>query len=420
MKKKITIIAFIIMVIIQLITLDIKEIDSINGKIENKKAENTSFSKDITYKWEWHAKSDNLMGYGLWTPSNAKDFQSVPLILYLHGWDGTVKTDAVLKGECISGIWNKSAWKNAGFENFCAYVLAPSEGTTSGDWKDSTSTNAVKKLLDTIISKYNIDKKNVIVCGHSKGGTGALYYASALSQYFSKCMAASPFHAGPFNKSMDTYTFFSWTADDAYPTYYNYCKNAFGEARTRKDTGGGHGSTFFSAVTDDSGKVHGTKGNKRSDLVEWMLKDWVPKPNISLDRVSLTLPTEQIKQIKIVSDDKNISATWTSSDKTVAEVDAKGVITALKEGKTTITAKVGTTELKCNVTVSGKLGDVDKDGTITSFDAYKTLKASVDSLTGTKIDEQTVLTSDVNKNTKVESEDAYEILKYSIGLINKF
>ena len=151
-----------------------------------------------------------------------------------------------------------------------------------------------------------------------------------------------------------------------------------------------------------------------------MFEGYVPKPKISLDRESLTLPIEQIKQLKIVSDDANVSATWTSSDTTVAEVDTNGLIKALKEGETTITAKVGTTELKCSVTVSGKLGDVDKDGQITSFDAYKTLKASVDSLTGTNLDEEIVLTSDVNKNTKVESEDAYEILKYSIGLINKF
>ena len=75
-----------------------------------------------------------------------------------------------------------------------------------------------------------------------------------------------------------------------------------------------------------------------------MLEDWVPKPKISLDRESLTLPIDQIKKIKIVSEDKNNSITWTSSDKTVAEVDTNGLVTALKEGTATITAKVGTVE----------------------------------------------------------------------------
>ena len=153
-----------------------------------------------------------------------------------------------------------------------------------------------------------------------------------------------------------------------------------------------------------------------------MLEDWDPKLKMNFDREKLILPSQQIKKLNIISSDslENENVTWTSSDKTVAEVDANGLITALKEGTTTITAKVGTTELTCKVTVSGQLGDVDKDGSITSFDAYKALKASVDSLIGTEIDEETKLTSDANKNGLIESEDAYEILKYSVGLIYEF
>ena len=166
----------------------------------------------------------------------------------------------------------------------------------------------------------------------------------------------------------------------------------------------------------------GTANNNRSDLVEWMFKGYEPKLKISLDSTSVTLPSQQIKQLNVISGDnlESQTITWTSSDETVARVDANGLITALNEGTTTITAKLGTTELTCKVTVSGQLGDVDKDGNITSFDAYKALKASVDSLIGTEIDEQIQLTSDVNKNEAIESEDAYEILKYSVGLIDKF
>ena len=153
-----------------------------------------------------------------------------------------------------------------------------------------------------------------------------------------------------------------------------------------------------------------------------MLEDWDPKLKMNFDREKLILPSQQIKKLNIICSDslENENITWTSSDRTVAEVDTNGVITALKEGETTITAKVGTREMTCRVTVLGKLGDVDKDGEITSFDAYKALKASVDSLIGTEINEQIQLLSDVNKNELIESEDAYEILKYSVGLIDKF
>ena len=419
MKKKITIISLILIISIQLITLNIKEIDSTHGIIENKTAADIIFSTDITYEWEWNKKSDKMMAYGLWTPSNASDFQSVPLIVYLHGHDGTVRGEKTLKKENISGIWDKTAWKDKELESFCAYILVPSEGTVDGNWMDGDSLNGMKDLVNKIISEYNIDTENIIICGHSRGGTGALRYAVKMSSYFSKCMVASPFYNTPFNKEMDTYCFFSNYEDDSY--YYERCKKAFGSSRA-KMVAASHGGSFLYSMIMDDGKVVGTKENKRSDIIEWMLGDWVPKPNLNLDREQLILPSQQIKQLNVIAlKGATIENTvWTSSDTTVAEVDANGLIKALKEGKTTITAKVGTTELTCQVTVSGQLGDVDKDGAITSFDAYKALKASVDSLIGIEIDEQIQLTSDANKNAKVESEDAYEILKYSIGLINKF
>lgn len=49
------------------------------------------------------------------------------------------------------------------------------------------------------------------------------------------------------------------------------------------------------------------------------------------------------------TDDKTV--TWTSSDDTVATVDEDGVVTALKDGETTITAKVGDLTAECLVHV---------------------------------------------------------------------
>ena len=215
-----------------------------------------------------------------------------------------------------------------------------------------------------------------------------------------------------------------WYVGHSEPAIYLKAAENYDKLDDKKDVcqvGCGHTATGVAYKKDD-GDFVGIANNNRSDLIEWMFKGYEPKLKISLDSTSLTLPSQQIKQLNVISGNNSESQTitWTSSNKTVAEVDAEGLITALKEGKTTITAKVGTVELTCQVTVSGQLGDVDKDRTITSFDAYIALKASVDSLIGTEIDEQTKLTSDVNKNQKLESEDAYEILKYSVGLINKF
>jgi len=49
------------------------------------------------------------------------------------------------------------------------------------------------------------------------------------------------------------------------------------------------------------------------------------------------------------------TAAWTSSDETVATVDADGIVTLIKKGEVTITLTVeGYGELKCNIIVKGK------------------------------------------------------------------
>jgi len=49
------------------------------------------------------------------------------------------------------------------------------------------------------------------------------------------------------------------------------------------------------------------------------------------------------------------TAAWTSSDETVATVDADGIVTFVGKGKATITLAVeGYGELKCDINVKGK------------------------------------------------------------------
>lgn len=145
-----------------------------------------------------------------------------------------------------------------------------------------------------------------------------------------------------------------------------------------------------------------------------------PEITIKLNRGTLTLPEQQIRQLTAEVQGTSESVTWTSSNEKVAVIDSNGVITALKEGTTTISAKVGPKTATCTLTVSGQLGDVDGDKDITAYDAYKALEGSVNITLGVSVDEQTILRSDVNKNEKLEAEDAYKILQYSVGVINEF
>ena len=115
------------------------------------------------------------------------------------------------------------------------------------------------------------------------------------------------------------------------------------------------------------------------------------------------------------------TVTWSSANTNVATIDSStGVITAVGAGTTVITATVGDKSSTYTLTVSGMLGDIDNDSNITAYDAYRALvlAANQNSDSGVYADEVVIL--DVERDGSMSSGDAYEILKYSVGLINSF
>lgn len=146
--------------------------------------------------------------------------------------------------------------------------------------------------------------------------------------------------------------------------------------------------------------------------------------SISLDRQTLNLPKNQVKRLTVIynpedtQEDKTV--TWESSNDDVVTVDSTGLVTAKQDGKATITATVGDKKATCEVTVSGMLGDIDKDNNITAYDAYKALEVSTEILAEKQPEEETIFILDVNKDGTITANDAYEILKYSVGLITEF
>lgn len=81
----------------------------------------------------------------------------------------------------------------------------------------------------------------------------------------------------------------------------------------------------------------------------------VPLTSIWLNQSTLTLRKGATDTLTVqydpedTTDDKTV--TWSSSDKTVATVDANGKVTALKDGTAVLTAKVGNKTATCNLTV---------------------------------------------------------------------
>ena len=113
--------------------------------------------------------------------------------------------------------------------------------------------------------------------------------------------------------------------------------------------------------------------------------------------------------------------TWSSANTNVATINAStGEITAIANGTTVITATDGTKSNTYTLTVSKTLGDVDEDSRITSYDAYRALVLYGNQASGETVNENEVVVLDVEKNGGMSSNDAYLILKHSVGMISNF
>lgn len=113
--------------------------------------------------------------------------------------------------------------------------------------------------------------------------------------------------------------------------------------------------------------------------------------------------------------------TWSSSNTNVATVNSStGEITAKAKGTTTITATDGNKNSTYTLNVNKTLGDIDEDSKITAYDAYRALVLSADQNSGASVNADEVVMLDVEKNGNMSSNDAYLILKHSVGLITSF
>lgn len=112
--------------------------------------------------------------------------------------------------------------------------------------------------------------------------------------------------------------------------------------------------------------------------------------------------------------------TWSSSNTSIATVDSRGEVTAKASGTCVISVTDGTKTASYNLTVNKILGDIDEDSKITSYDAYRALVLYAAQSSGNPVNEDEVVVLDVERNGTMSSNDAYLILKHSVGLIASF
>ncbi|MGN1053145.1 MAG: Ig domain-containing protein, partial [Candidatus Scatosoma sp.] len=85
---------------------------------------------------------------------------------------------------------------------------------------------------------------------------------------------------------------------------------------------------------------------------------------ITLDKETATVAAGETLTLVATKENTENDVIWTSSDETVATVNADGVVTALGAGQTTITATVDGKEAKCVVTVTAFSIDNGQDITL--------------------------------------------------------
>ena len=206
----------------------------------------------------------NGMDYVLIGPKDADPNQELPVMVYLHG-SGEVGSDlSMLEDVGLLNMIEKNP--SALGQTFNGYIIMPQ--TTSGNWKDDNKAQEIRTIVNEFAQTHAIDRDNIVIAGHSLGGTGALYMAGTNDDhFFSKALALSAKNPG----------------DDVFA---NINIPVLGCSGTQEDNPTeslikalGGDSVYFSVETGHAGVpqyAFGTLGdNGLSDIIEWLFSDYL-------------------------------------------------------------------------------------------------------------------------------------------------
>lgn len=143
-------------------------------------AENVSKFQQLTYHDEQTGKT---MEYNLYIPHNLDKNKSYPLVLFMA--DASTVAKGVLRP--LQQGYGALVWvtKQAQAKNPC-FVLVPQYTTTTVTDENKTSyeVEMTLRLLEQVVSKYNIDRNRLYTTGQSMGGMMSLYFNIAHPDLF--------------------------------------------------------------------------------------------------------------------------------------------------------------------------------------------------------------------------------------------
>ena len=248
---------------------DISKKDEFVGKIIIDKIikEKSYFNKNIYFNYDYIV-SEELMPYGIFTPSQTNGHDKIPLIISLHGASERGCGEDAFRNKFLVKEFNN--WEMSGF---AAYIVMPhlAGNGYSTSWSNEISAKNLFDLIDYLINTLNIDTEKIIIQGQSLGGQGVLYMAAHERACFS---AAVPVSGYPSNADLENidcsirgYVGASSAGEDS--NSVNYMRSIFNNIFSINDLYErkvSHDQIPIVAFTEDLNE------DNCSDLVVWMFE----------------------------------------------------------------------------------------------------------------------------------------------------
>ena len=127
---------------------------------------------------------------------------------------------------------------------------------------------------------------------------------------------------------------------------------------------------LVSAIAEGQSTITASSGGKSATCIVIVSKGTVDVSSVTLNKTTLALikgESETLVATVNPADATDNSVTWTSSDASVAFVDANGKVTAIANGSSIITAKAGNIQANCAVTVTVPLESISLNKTALSL-----------------------------------------------------
>ena len=132
--------------------------------IKELKAKSDVFSENNGFELV-KGEGDTDMSYSIIKPKNLDPNEEAPVMIYLHGAGGSERS-----------LYSQVMDDYGLAEGFNGYIICP---TAQGNWDNASSAQNIDQILNTFGETHKIDPNNIVVVGHSMGGTGALYMADS-------------------------------------------------------------------------------------------------------------------------------------------------------------------------------------------------------------------------------------------------